>query len=74
MTRRIGRFFMVAFFLMISFGPVSAQQGTVSVTLKNGHVVTDVSQLSPGDTIVTRLGNGEVTSQVGNLQMDEHLQ
>lgn len=35
MTRRIGRFFMVAFFLMISFGPVSAQQGTVSVTLKN---------------------------------------
>lgn len=45
-----------------------------SVTLKNGHVVTDVSQLSPGDTIVTRLGNGEVTSQVGNLQMDEHLQ
>lgn len=45
-----------------------------SMTLKDGHVVTEVSQLSPGDTIVTRLGNGEVTSQVGNLQMDEHLQ
>lgn len=45
-----------------------------SMTLKDGHVVTEVSQLSPGDTIVTRLGNGEVTSQVGNLQMGEHLQ
>lgn len=35
-----------------------------SLTLKDGKAVTDASQLSPGDRIVTRLSNGEVTSRV----------
>lgn len=35
-----------------------------SLTLKDGKAVTDASQLSSGDRIVTRLSNGEVTSRV----------
>lgn len=35
-----------------------------SLTLKDGKAVTDASQLSPDDRIVTRLSNGEVTSRV----------
>lgn len=35
-----------------------------SLTLKDGKAVTVASQLSPGDRIVTRLSNGEVTSRV----------
>lgn len=35
-----------------------------SLTLKDGKAVTDASQLSSGDRIVTLLSNGEVTSRV----------
>lgn len=35
-----------------------------SLTLKDGKAVTDASLLTPGDTLVTRLGRGEVVSTV----------
>lgn len=35
-----------------------------TMTLKDGHPVSSVTQLAPGDRIVTRLADGEVQSQV----------
>ena len=35
-----------------------------SITLHNGHVIKDASQLKTGDIITTRLANGNVTSEV----------
>lgn len=37
-----------------------------SITLKNGKIVTDASQLLPGDEITTRLDKGSVTSTVNH--------
>lgn len=37
-----------------------------SITLKNGKVVTSASQVHPGDELVTRLYQGELTSIVNN--------
>ena len=42
-----------------------------SMTLKDGHVVTELSQLSPGDMIVTRLRSGKVISRVDTLLVPE---
>ena len=38
-----------------------------SITLKNGKVVKDASQLHPGDEIITRLKQGEVNSIINKL-------
>jgi exodeoxyribonuclease VII large subunit len=35
-----------------------------SITRINGHAVTDASGVKAGDTIVTTLANGEITSEV----------
>lgn len=35
-----------------------------SMTLVNGHILTDASQVREGDTLVTQLANGEVESKV----------
>lgn len=42
-----------------------------SLTLKDGRAMTDASILKPGDTLVTRLGKGEVYSQVINVKSDK---
>lgn len=35
-----------------------------SLTMSNGHIITDASQLHTGDTITTHFGNGKTTSTV----------
>lgn len=35
-----------------------------SLTMSNGHIITDASQLHAGDTITTHFGNGKTTSTV----------
>jgi exodeoxyribonuclease VII large subunit len=35
-----------------------------SITMKDGHAVTDASQLKPGDLLTTRMLHGTVTSKV----------
>ena len=37
-----------------------------SITLKDGKVVTDATELKPGDALVTCLANGEVKSIVND--------
>ncbi|KAA6320805.1 Exodeoxyribonuclease 7 large subunit [termite gut metagenome] len=39
-----------------------------SITMKEGRVVTDVSQLSVGDVFTTRLAKGEITGKVSELR------
>ncbi|KAA6329110.1 Exodeoxyribonuclease 7 large subunit [termite gut metagenome] len=39
-----------------------------SITMKNGKVVNDVSQLSEGDLFTTRLAKGEITGTVNELR------
>lgn len=46
--------------------PTVLLQRGYSITLHNGHAVRKASQLRAGDTIVTRLAEGEVKSTVNN--------
>ncbi len=39
-----------------------------SITLKNGRAVTDISQLKPGDELVTRMAKGEIKSVVTEMK------
>lgn len=38
-----------------------------SITMLNGHAVTDVSQLSPGDTVTTRFKTGSATAEITHV-------
>jgi exodeoxyribonuclease VII large subunit len=42
-----------------------------SVTLRDGEVIRDAAQLAPGETIVTRLAQGEVVSRVEEVKSRE---
>ena len=48
--------------------PVRMLSRGYSITLHEGRVVTDASQLHQGDQIVTRLAQGEVTAVVSGEQ------
>ena len=39
-----------------------------SITLRNGRTVTDISQLKPGDELVTRMAKGEIKSVVTEMK------
>ena len=39
-----------------------------SITLRNGRAVTDISQLKPGDELVTRMAKGEIKSVVTEMK------
>lgn len=43
--------------------PALLLQRGYSMTLHNGRIVTDATQIHPGDTLVTRLSHGTLTSQ-----------
>lgn len=47
-----------------SLDPAILLKRGYSMTLVDGHILTDSSQVKPGDTIVTRLAKGEVESKV----------
>ncbi|MDL2247727.1 exodeoxyribonuclease VII large subunit [Bacteroides sp. OttesenSCG-928-J23] len=49
---------------VINASPERILKRGYSLTLKDGKVVTDVSQLKPGDVLTTRVSNGEVKSVV----------
>ena len=51
--------------------PVKLLKRGYSITLKNGKAVTDVSSLNVGDTLVTRLAQGEVISVVSSSRAHE---
>ena len=47
--------------------PLAVLARGYSVTQKQGKVVNSISQLSLGDTIVTQLNDGEITSQITEI-------
>lgn len=42
-----------------------------SLTVKDGHIVTDASQVCPGDVVVTRLGKGCLKSKILQVEHSE---
>lgn len=50
--------------LVMANAPERLLRRGYSMTLHEGHVVTDASRLKPGDRLVTRLAKGEVISEV----------
>jgi exodeoxyribonuclease VII large subunit len=47
-----------------SADPMKLLQRGYSMTLHNGRIVRNAKELSPGDTIETRLAEGTITSEV----------
>lgn len=54
--------------LVKAYSPQATLARGYSLTLVNGHAVTDASQLSPGTSLTTRLAKGEFTSTVTAIE------